>query len=96
MSKKQGYFKEVWLAVSQLLHTLTGGRSDVTFSSEMYVESQMGKRRGKIGRWIVNAIFFWQRDHCRGAWANEKKTIKEAGEYLDSVESDVLRPDGQG
>lgn len=49
---------------SRLLNVLTGGTADLTFSARSY----------KDGLWTVqyiNAIFFWQDNHCQWAWERE-------------------------
>lgn len=64
------YFLRILKAIDQLANTIFGGSEDELISS------RLGKAwRGDYGkvvrkltqpfRWLVNKIFFWQKDHCR-------------------------------
>ena len=45
---------------------LLGGHHDVTVSARAYLNRE---RRGwKIAYRTLNAVFFWQDDHCRDSW----------------------------
>ena len=45
---------------------LFGGHHDVTVSARAYLSRE---RRGwKIAYRTLNAVFFWQEDHCRDSW----------------------------
>lgn len=53
-----------------------GGSTHQTTSARCHVENW---RRGKA---FINALFFWQEDHCRWAWQREveeaRKTLRRA------------------
>lgn len=54
-----------------------GGSTYQTTSARAYVDGWTLRRK------LINAIFFWQDDHCYGAWLREiheaRKTLKRAG-----------------
>ncbi len=64
----------IWL--DQGVNTVCGGSPDETISSACY---RFGARiPPKSGLWWcaykgVNLLFFWQRDHCRGAYNSERE-----------------------
>jgi hypothetical protein len=61
----------VLIALTQLLNALIGGFCDETTSSRAH--RQQHKRRWRLARRAINAVFFWQDDHCRIAWQSEKE-----------------------
>lgn len=66
----RNYFLQVTIAVDQLLNTLLAGFADETLSSRAY-RCQNEKRRWKIARVVIDAVFFWEEDHCRMAYFTE-------------------------
>jgi len=60
----------VLVALTQLANTLIGGWPDETTSSRAH--RQQRKLRWRIVRRVINAAFFWQRDHCESAWLAER------------------------
>jgi len=62
------------IAIDQLLNTLIpGGYADETLSARarrMRVKGQ--PYWGWLAR-AINLLFFWQEDHCRGAWLEETR-----------------------
>lgn len=60
--------KQVLIAIDQLLNTLFGGWADETLSARAYRMRLAGKTRPAQ---IINAIFFWQEDHCADAFQSE-------------------------
>ena len=68
------YARFVLIAADQFLNTLLGGFADETLSSRIHrgaVLSAQPKRRWRIARIAVNSLFFWQADHCAGAYQME-------------------------
>jgi len=51
-----------------------GGSTHQTTSARAYVEGWNTRRK------LINAIFFWEEDHCRFAWERE---VMEAQKTLD-------------
>ncbi|WP_107853644.1 hypothetical protein [Neisseria elongata] len=64
------YAKSVGIAADQLINAVLGGRPSETLSVRAY---RLGVLDGRTGWrrvvWFINKLFFWQRNHCRGAYA---------------------------
>lgn len=58
---------------------LLGGSTHQTTSARAHLETGAGWRRARL---IINAVFFWQDDHCLWAWEQEvlhaHKTLERA------------------
>ena len=70
--KHPDYF-QVLVAIDQLVNTLLGGYADETLSSRawrLYVE-----RNRPIPKMIINAIFWWQDNHCKEAYESELERL---------------------
>jgi len=67
---------QVLIAVDQLLNALLGGWADETLSA--YAHRKSDWRR----EWI-NAIFFWQHDHCAASYWAERNRKKLPPEIRD-------------
>ena len=65
------YLQHNLIAVTQFLNTLTGGFPDETTSSRAY--RQQHKLRWRIMRRVIDAIFFWEPEHCLVAYLAEVK-----------------------
>lgn len=63
------YGLKVAIAFDQLCNALCGGMPDETLSARAEREHREGLRSWP--RKIVNAIFFWQEDHCRTSFESE-------------------------
>lgn len=62
------YLLNVLTAFDQLGNALTGGDPDETISSRLGKAwrgdyGPLGKKLAKPFRWVVNCVFFWQKDH---------------------------------
>ena len=64
------YGKRTLIAVDQLLNTLLGGWPAETLSSRCWRWSRDGVRAWP--RRVVDRLFFWQREHCRESYENER------------------------
>lgn len=60
---------QVLLAIDQLVNTIFGGYADESISSRSHRAYVSGKR--KWTRNLINALFFWQIDHCKEAYESE-------------------------
>ena len=64
------YAKSVGIAADQLINAVLGGRPSETLSVRAY---RLGVLDGRTGWrrvvWFINKLFWWQRNHCRGAYA---------------------------
>lgn len=61
---------QVLIALDQFANTLFGGYADETLSSRAYRHAEIKTDR----RWpmvIINALFFWQDEHCKHAYEAE-------------------------
>ena len=62
--------KQILIALDQLFNTLAGGYADETLSARIY------RRRHASWWWdflyrLVNALFFWQDNHCLDSYMSE-------------------------
>lgn len=64
--------KQVFIALDQLANTLFNGYADETLSSRAH-RRQHKNRFWKYGRIVIDALFFWQKDHCYNAYLSEQK-----------------------
>ena len=64
------YAKSVGIATDQLINAVLGGRPSETLSVRAY---RLGVLDGRTGWrrvvWFINKLFWWQKNHCRGAYA---------------------------
>lgn len=59
------YLNRIVIAFSILVNCLLGGRNNQTFSARNWQR----KRDGKLNLvWLIDKIFFMQRDHCQDSW----------------------------
>lgn len=61
--------KQLLIAIDQVLNTLVGGMADETLSARAHRQRLRGRP------WparCINALFFWQPDHCRDAYESER------------------------
>ena len=63
------YLNQNLIALTQALNALLGGMADESTSSRAH--RQQDKRRWRIARRAINALFWWQDDHCAGAYREE-------------------------
>lgn len=60
---------QILVALDQLVNTLMGGMADETLSARAWRNHLKGRRSWPVK--IIDAIFFWQNDHCREAYESE-------------------------
>lgn len=60
-----------FIAVDQLLNTLTGGMADETISSRAYRAEVKGRIFGRIFRPLIDTILFFDKHHCFNAYVSE-------------------------
>jgi len=79
MSKNYGsskYFYKVAIAFDQLFNTLIAVWPDETLSSRAYRCAHLVdciKKRWIIAEKVINALFFWQPQHCYQAYLSEQE-----------------------
>lgn len=64
------YAKAVLIAIDQLLNALLCGWPDETLSSRCWRWDRDGKRQWP--RRLVDALFFWEKEHCRESYESEQ------------------------
>ena len=64
--------KQIPIAIDQLVNAVCGGWADETISSVSWRKRGEGKQ-WELLRCIIDALFFWQKDHCRCAYESEKE-----------------------
>ncbi|MDR2551466.1 MAG: hypothetical protein LBD10_14845 [Desulfobulbus sp.] len=62
--------KAVLIATDQLINTIFGGWPDETISSRAWRWDQDGVRHWP--RRLIDALFFWEADHCRQSFEAER------------------------
>lgn len=77
------YLKQLWIAVDQLLNALLGGWPDETLSARCWRERH--KRHYAIAVRVINTLFWWQSNHCRGAFAKEVDRAHTAVAYRTAM-----------
>lgn len=72
--KVAAYAKSVGIAADQLINAVLGGRPSETLSVRAYRLGVLGgDTRWRRVVWIINKLFWWQKNHCRGAYAKERE-----------------------
>lgn len=68
MNEVSEAYLNLLVCASRLLNTIFGGKHDEMLSSRVYRE------RIWIGVFIVDTIFFWEKNHCRACldWETEE------------------------
>lgn len=65
---------QILIAIDQLVNALFGGYADETISSRSHRAYLTGKRQWT--RNLINAIFFFQEDHCKEAYESELERVQ--------------------
>lgn len=76
---KRKWGKQVMIAFDQLANAVAAGWADETISARAY--RQRAKPRWKRAMRFIDAMFFWQRDHCRNAYLGEIKRAQQPPAY---------------
>ena len=71
--------KQVLIAADQLLNSLVGGWADETFSARCWRLRERGRGWAFL-RWLVDGVFFWEREHCRKSYESELWGLQQAPE----------------
>ena len=66
------YIVHLLIALDQLGTAILGGWPDETMSSYAFRLDMQGKPFGFMRR-VIDALFFWDDDHCRKAWLAEMR-----------------------
>jgi hypothetical protein len=75
--------KQFLISVDQTLNTIAGGWADETLSARTYRNSRDGHSKWITAHKIIDAIFFWQPNHCYGSYLSETSRRQLPAEYRD-------------
>ena len=78
------YLFNILILADQTVNTFLGGDPDHTISGRIGYHATLGKPWAlKAEKW-VNAIFFWQEDHCKKAieWCIVRRKLREERKSL--------------
>lgn len=81
----KNYFFQLALCIDQGANALTGGFADETLSSRAH---RMREKGQPVWGWtaaFIDALFFWQKDHCLNAWRSEVLRSQMPPEFRGSV-----------
>lgn len=70
------YLFHLGIALDRLINTLIGGDYRETLSSRAHRTHRDGKPWGWLKR-AINALFWWQPDHCQAAWAWDREWTQQ-------------------
>lgn len=68
-------YKQIPIAIDQLVNTLFGGWADETISSAAW-RKRNGNKGWALLRKTIDALFFWQENHCKSAYESEKNRLQ--------------------
>ena len=72
----KNYMRNIAIAADQLVNAMIAGSPDETVSSRVYRGAVLvvhPNRAARMAYRAINALFFWQEDHCRAAYLREKQ-----------------------
>lgn len=75
--------KQVLIAIDQLFNTLLGGYADETLSSRTWRLYTRNKLSGRILKPVIDAIFFFDKDHCYNSFLAEVKRRQLPREFRE-------------
>lgn len=76
--------KQVLIALDQLINTLIGGGwADETISARAYRNSMKGIAHWRRTMQVIDGIFFWQPDHCKGSYLMEQERLHMPPAYRE-------------
>jgi len=74
------HIKQVVIAVDQLVNTVLCGWADETLSSRAWRAEQSGNPYGKVCRYLIDIIFFFDANHCYESYVSERDRTQIAPE----------------
>ena len=79
------YLQNIAILMSQTAHTILfprTGNPDLTISARAHIEAEVyGSPRWTIARDVINAIFFWQQDHCADSFSQDVEHAAQVQVY---------------
>ena len=73
---------QVLIAIDQTINAIFNGYADETLSCRAY-RRQHKNKFWKYGRIVIDALFFWQEDHCYKAYQSEVERRHYPKEFRD-------------
>lgn len=86
------YLQNVGTLISQAAHTLIvspkhPANPDITISARAHIESEYyGNPRWTIARDVIDWLFFWDANHCRGSFVRDLRNAAMFEEYAFQLE----------
>lgn len=80
--------KQFLIALDQCVNAGFGGWADETLSARAY-RRHTKKLHWRVVMRVINAIFFWQEQHCMQAFQSEQKRRHLPPEYRDNQKEDL-------
>lgn len=75
------WMKQVVLALDQLINALLGGWADETMSSRAWRTECSGRIGGRIMRPLIDALFFFDPNHCLRSFDAERDSRQLPPEF---------------
>ena len=72
--------KNIAIAFDQLINTLLGSAPDETLSAKAW-RMRLVSTPWHIAQVVIDALFFWQTEHCKAAYFSEYERKQLPGEY---------------
>lgn len=72
--------KNVAIAFDQLINTLLGAAPDETLSARAY-RLRLVSTPWRVAQVVIDALFFWQNEHCKQSYFAEFERKHLPGEY---------------
>ncbi|MRN38921.1 hypothetical protein CRG49_001925 [Neisseria sp. N95_16] len=75
MAKVIHYIRFTAIGFDQFINTLLGGYPDETLSARVYRNAIKpdSAKSWLMAMAVINKLFFWQANHCRGAYNQERE-----------------------
>jgi hypothetical protein len=89
MEPVKQYVVQLLIALDQLFNALLGGYADETLSSRSWRAEQKGLLAGRIFRPAIDALFFFDVDHCKSAFESELARAHMPGTFRELLEAVV-------
>lgn len=80
-ANKRWWRLQMLIAIDQLVNTYFKGWADESISSRAYRRSLNNCRWCPVGRRIIDAIFYWEPDHCKKSYDSEMERFQLPPEF---------------
>ena len=77
----KNYLERLVLTADQTVNAIGGGSPDETISARAYRRAEAGSTFWKIGRKLIDWMFFWQPQHTKDAYLAEQARCHMPGAY---------------